>query len=433
MIERRLIERIEGEAELEFEECEGRVAYATIRFEHMRGMERLLLGREGRDALVLTPRVCGICGHAHLMACVLALEDAYANAGHALTLSPKAQALREATLSLEMIQNHIKWWYLVMSEELYALRGFTPPKESALRGAYGAQIINRAISALAGQWPHNSYMIPGGVTCDPGALELLQAQTALFEATRFVQETLLGMELERFLSALTCKEITGIQSDAGRVEAMLLELGMQEKGRAYDRFAVLGSHGFAAPARLRGTKTYKIDPAQVHTEAAITLRGESMARNALYRGTSYETGPLARALQRGDPLIKNMHRRFRDSTYTRIFARLYECALLLERTAALLRGVVLGEASWIEPPPIERISAEGVGIVEAPRGPLIHRVRLERGIIAAYEIITPTQWNLASAPRERPGPAQKAMEGLHVSEAAFVFRSFDVCSVCTTH
>lgn len=433
MIERKLIERIEGEAELEFEQHEGRVAYATIRFEHMRGMERLLLGREGRDALVLTPRVCGICGHAHLMACVHALEDAYLSAGHTITLSPKAKALREATLSLEMIQNHIKWWYLVVTEELYALRGERAPKGSALKGAYGAQIINRAISALAGQWPHSSYMIPGGVTCDPSALELHQALSALDEAVRFVEDAMLGMELERFLSALTCKEITGINSDAGRVEAMLLELGMQEKGRSYDRFAVLGSHGFATPAKLRGTKSYKIDASQVESEPATTLRGESMARNALYRGESYETGPLARALGRGDPLIKNMHRRFRDSAYTRIFARLYECALLLKGTSELLRGVDLNEASWIEPSAIERISAQGVGIVEAPRGPLIHRVRLERGVIGAYEIITPTQWNLASAPRQRLGPAQKAMEGLHVSEAAFVFRSFDVCSVCTTH
>jgi Ni,Fe-hydrogenase I large subunit len=135
------------------------------------------------------------------------------------------------------------------------------------------------------------------------------------------------------------------------------------------------------------------------------------------------------------PLIKNMHRRFRDSAYTRVFARLYETGQLLYRIKQQLRSIDLGEPSYIEPGvPIREITGSGQGVVEAPRGPLVHRVTLERGKITAYEMITPTQWNLGSGPEEEPGVAQRAMIGSEsMEEATFIFRTFDVCSVCTTH
>jgi len=55
------------------------------------------------------------------------------------------------------------------------------------------------------------------------------------------------------------------------------------------------------------------------------------------------------------------------------------------------------------------------------------------GHIHAYDIITPTVWNLGNGDKENPSVAQKAIMGLDsVEKADFVFKSFDVCSVCTT-
>jgi hydrogenase large subunit len=65
---------------------------------------------------------------------------------------------------------------------------------------------------------------------------------------------------------------------------------------------------------------------------------------------------------------------------------------------------------------------------------LVHKVQLEKGKIEDYQIITPTQWNLGNGTKEQPGISQKAMNGLsEISTAQSVFKSFDVCSVCTTH
>jgi Ni,Fe-hydrogenase I large subunit len=72
-------------------------------------------------------------------------------------------------------------------------------------------------------------------------------------------------------------------------------------------------------------------------------------------------------------------------------------------------------------------------VVEAARGSLIHRTTVKERRITSYEIIVPTQWNLSLGTESEKGVAVEAMVGAQsVEEASFIFRAFDVCSVCTT-
>ncbi len=72
-------------------------------------------------------------------------------------------------------------------------------------------------------------------------------------------------------------------------------------------------------------------------------------------------------------------------------------------------------------------------MVEAARGSLIHTTTVKEGLITNYEIITPTQWNLSHGTKEESGIAIEAMiDSASIEEATFIFRTFDVCSVCTT-
>ncbi len=435
MITRKLIERIEGEASVDFEWSGERIDFASIRFPHIRGMERILKGRPALDALIVTPRTCGICGHSHLMTTVKALESAYAAAGVAVTVTPKAEKIRELTLMMELVQNHFKWFYLVIYPELARMVDAPVKQNVALKGAFAAATLNRALAIFAGQWPHSSYALPGGVTCDPTQVDLVRAEAAVDEVIRFFERELAGISLDHFLVLKSCKEINPISSDMADAEVMLMRSGMFEKGHGFDRFIVLGEEGYGYPAKIVGTTLRRTDTALAETSAPYITRGRSEALNARYNGNYYETGPLARAMSMGFPLIKNMHRRFKDSAYTRVFARIYETAQLLHRIKQHLHEIDLSEPSYLAPGlPIRDLSARGEGVVEAPRGPLIHRLEIENGVISGAEMITPTQWNLGSGTKEEPGIAQKAMKGCRsVEEAIFIFRTFDVCSVCTTH
>ena len=106
----KLIEKIEGEAKLNISYKDDIIDFVEIEFFNTRNIENILKNRPALDALVINPRVCGICGHAHLIATVKALENCYND----LQISNKAKILRELTLNFELIQNHFKWFYLTI-------------------------------------------------------------------------------------------------------------------------------------------------------------------------------------------------------------------------------------------------------------------------------------------------------------------------------
>jgi hydrogenase large subunit len=72
-----LIEKIEGEATLKFSYNGVKIDFVDIEFFNTRNIENILQNKPALDALVINPRVCGVCGHAHLQATAKALEDLY--------------------------------------------------------------------------------------------------------------------------------------------------------------------------------------------------------------------------------------------------------------------------------------------------------------------------------------------------------------------
>ena len=432
MITQEIINQIEGEASLYFDIKDNVVDFTTIAFPHFRGMESILEQKNALDSLVITPRVCGICGHSHLMATVRALEDAYKNAGFSVELNKKITNIREFTLIMEIVQNHFKWVYLTLMPELHKLDVFKD-KPTPLKGAYASNIASKAIAILAGQWPHSSYMIPGGITSDPTNVDILKAQSYLDELITFFEKESLGISLDKFLAFESCIEFNSLNSDISKIEKSLISLKMNEKGFAYDRFLVIAQHSFTKPSKLKQTRAFKVDAKYVNTTQAYSPNQKSYAQNAQYKNEFYECGSLARLMSINFPIVKNMHRRFKDSAYSRSMAKIFEIAFLLKHSKKLLKEIDITEESYIKLPDISKISADGIGIVEAPRGVLLHSVSIKDGIIKNYNIVTPTQFNIGSSIKNTPTPAQKAMIGLTQTEASFVFRGFDVCSVCTTH
>ncbi|MCI4407394.1 MAG: nickel-dependent hydrogenase large subunit [Sulfuricurvum sp.] len=431
MITHELIERIEGEAVLDFKTAKsGVVEHADIRFLHFRGMESILEGRNALDALVIAPRVCGICGHSHLIAAVRMIENAYIDAGFSLTITPKAQAIREITLNCELIQNHLKWLYLVMLHESGKLLAEEPPV--ALKALYVTSQVNQLCALFSGQWPHSSYALPGGVTCDPTHIEVMQALKLLSEVEQFVAKEVLGCPLEKFELHLKSDSHRVLEGDFSTLLNHFERLNLLDAGKTHGRFLVLGSQS----AILSNGEIRNADADLVSEDSSQTFAqgGNTYAKNALYNGDFYESGPLARALIGEREGITALYQQYSDSAQTRLCARMDETVKLISDVRYLLKNLDLSQPSFVTPTAIEYISGTGIGIIEAPRGSLIHRARIEKGKIVSYSIITPTQWNLGSGSPTNLGVAQRAMIGVEsIAKASLIFRTFDVCSVCTTH
>jgi Ni,Fe-hydrogenase I large subunit len=209
-------------------------------------------------------------------------------------------------------------------------------------------------------------------------------------------------------------------------------LNLLDAGKTHGRFLVLGSQS----AILSNGEIRNADADLVSEDSSQTFAqgGNTYAKNALYNGDFYESGPLARALIGEREGITALYQQYSDSAQTRLCARMDETVKLISDVRYLLKNLDLSQLSFITPSDIESISGEGIGIVEAPRGSLIHRARIEKGKIVSYSIITPTQWNLGSGSLTNLGVAQRAMIGVEsIAKASLIFRTFDVCSVCTTH
>jgi hydrogenase large subunit len=84
--------------------------------------------------------------------------------------------------------------------------------------------------------------------------------------------------------------------------------------------------------------------------------------------------------------------------------------------------------------------AEGVGLVEAPRGSLAHWIKIKDGKIDNYQLVVPTTWN--GSPRDAKGQRssfEQALIGTPVAnieqpvEILRTIHSFDPCLACAVH
>ena len=416
-----LIEKIEGEAKLDFHFNRDIISYVKIEFMSSRHIENILKDKNALDALVINPRVCGICGHAHLIATVKALESCYDN----LQISKKAKIIRELTLNFELIQNHFKWLYLV----LLPLFG---KKQNIYKATYPSRLMAKAIATVAGQYPHNSYAIVGGVTSEVLQADLIKIDNIINETLYFYQRYVIDVNLKDFVQCEDLDKILSQNGDLPELAHIIKKNHLEHIGKSYDRFIVFGENSYFRSGKANRTRITK----KLHLRyLKESINKNSYAKNVQYKDRYFEVGPLSRAMINKTPLIKDVHRRFKDSMFSRILARICEIPQLLLHSQKLIQQIDLSEPSYIKPSKdISSISGEGVGCVEAARGSLIHQVKLQNGFIKDYQIITPTQWNLSNGTILEPGVAQKAMIGLSdIKIAKQVFKSFDICSVCTTH
>jgi len=161
----------------------------------------------------------------------------------------------------------------------------------------------------------------------------------------------------------------------------------------------------------------------------------------------YRVGPAARlnmARQCGTPLADEALNEFRRmygevslSSFHNHYARLIEIVFAIERMEQILQQNeildkdIRAEAKANEP--------EGVGIIEAPRGTLIHHYKVDsNGMMVSANLIVATAHNTLAMNRGLKQVADTYISGREVTEGMLnrmegLIRSFDPCLSCATH
>ncbi|SHF36778.1 hydrogenase large subunit [Ruegeria intermedia] len=465
--------RVEGDLEIRLEVEDGRVRAAFANSPLFRGFERMLLGKDPRDAMTITPRICGICS--------ISQSAAAAGALAALTgASPAPQgALAAAILhGVENLADHVTHFNLFFMPDFarpaYAGRDwhetavdrFTAAQGSAVREAVEARAkLFHIVGLLGGKWPHTLAFQPAGVTRAPTERDRQRIRMSLAGFRRYLERVVFGAPVEAFAELATRDALMAwTAGDAGLFLRIAHDLELGKLGRGPGRYLSYGAYplaegramkpGIWADGQHRPLDTAAITEDLTHAwmlgKSAHPARGVTdpdveMAEPAYswckaprLGGRTMEVGALARAVVDGHPLALELGASG-GGVLARIAGRLLEIArtqILLERWADALRP---GEPFMADTPPIR--DGAGEGLVEAARGALGHWIRVEGGRIAGYQIVAPTTWNFS--PRDAngtPGPLEAALEGVKVAPGEdtpiavqHVVRSFDPCMVCTVH
>src|SRR5689334_7633850 len=135
------ITRIEGHLRIDVEVEQGKVQKAWASSTMWRGIERILLGRDPREAWLYTQRFCGVCTTVHALASVRAVENALD-----LDVPLNAQYIRNLIMISHALHDHVVHFY-----QLSALDWVDVTAALKADPAKAASIANSL-----SDWPHNS-------------------------------------------------------------------------------------------------------------------------------------------------------------------------------------------------------------------------------------------------------------------------------------
>jgi len=471
--------RVEGDLEVTLDVRDGLVEEARVTTTLYRGFEQLLVGRPSLDALVIAPRICGICSVSQSVAVAAALRGLY-------RVEPARNGVLATNIAhaSENIADHLTHFYLFFMPDFarddYAERPWfeaAVQRFKATRGtAAGRALPARArlleiMGILAGKWPHSLAFQPGGTTRAIGLGDKMKLVSIVLEFRKFLEEAMFGSRLDDVLALESLEALEAWAEGPARTSdfAFFLhlarDLGLEKLGpgpsllMSYGAYhapeGTLFSSGLFCDGKTEGLPAQQIeedvscswfnetpkDPARSDSVMNIEKPDAySWAKAPRLAGEPVEVGAVARQAVAGHPLIRDILRRETvTNVRSRVIARVLEIALLTQAMDRWVRGIKLNEPFCMDANPAARGSS--VGLVEAARGSLGHWMSVEDGRIAHYQIIAPTTWNFS--PRDavgRPGPLEAALAGTVVGASGaksvaiqHVVRSFDPCMVCTAH
>lgn len=145
-----------------------------------RGFEKILIGRDPRDAQHITERICGVYPVAHGVASVRAQDDAFDT-----VIPTNARIMRNLVNGANFVESHILHFFLLAAPDFIegpamppwqadwkVDRRFSKSDNDTLMDHYLQALTMRRkadqMTALfGGKAPHPPAYIPGGFTCTP--------------------------------------------------------------------------------------------------------------------------------------------------------------------------------------------------------------------------------------------------------------------------
>ncbi len=453
------VTRLEGHGKIEiFLNDAGEVENSYFQVPELRGFEKFCEGRPAEEMPQITQRICGVCPEAHHTASTKALDDLF----HVEPPSA-AKKLRELLYSAFYVTDHITHFYILGGPD-FIMGPDAPVAERNILGVIakvglelGGAVINarkqnhHIIHMLGGRAVHPVFGLPGGVSKGLNEEERKEVEQIAKNSVEFAQLSLkvfddIVLKNQEYLDMIVSDAYTHHTYYMGLVDE-------NNKVNFYDgKVRVVDPEGkeFAkyAPREYLSHVAEHVEPWTYVKFPYLKNIGWKGFLDGKDSGV-FRVAPLARL-----NVADGMATPLAQEAYEKMFSTLggkpahhtlaMHWARLVETLYAAERLVELSQDPEITSPDIRTIPTatpdEGIGIVEAPRGTLIHHyITDERGLIKKVNLIVATANNAAAinmsvkkAAMALIKPGKEITEGL-LNRIEMAWRPYDLCLACASH
>ncbi len=439
------VTRIEGHAKITIHlGDDGKVAGTQFHVTQVRGFEKFTEGRPYYEMPGITARICGICPVSHQLASVKACD-----AIMAVQAPETAVKLRRLLHCAQFVQSHALSFFHLSAPDFLLGMDYDPARRNVLGlletnpalardGVALRRFGQQIIEGLAGERVHPSWAVPGGVN-NPLAPEVRERILSELPKARAIARGTIQL-FKRALDQYS-EEIAHF----GNMPTMYA--GLVNGETALDFY-----DGRIRFVDAEGAPVACVDPLEyagciAEATLPVSYLKAPYYRPAGYPEGAYRVGPMARlnvaercGTPEADAELCEYRQRFGatpQSAFLYHYARLIEVIYALEGIERLLaEPAILGT----------RIRAragvnagEGIGVIEAPRGVLIHHYRVDdRGAITWANLIVATGHNNLAMGRSIEQVAKHFVDGTKLNEGMLnrvsaVVRAYDPCLSCSTH
>ncbi len=453
------VTRLEGHAKIEiFVDGNGDLANSNFQVPELGGFEKFCEGRLPEDMPQITQRICGVCPEAHHMASVKALDALY----HVDPPEP-AKKLRELLYSAFYVTDHTTHFYILGGPD-FVMGPDAPVAERNILGVIGkvglelaGAVIrtrmqnHRLIQMLGGRAVHPVFGLPGGVSKGLNEDERKEVESVARESVEFAKLSLkvfddIVLKNKAYVDLILSDAYThhtyymGLVDDKNKVDFYDGKVRVVDPdGKEFVKFA---------PQEYLEHIAEHVEPWSYIKFPYLKKVGWKGFVDGKDSGV-YRATPLSR-LNAADgmatPLAQEAYEKFYSTlggkpvhqTLATHWARIVELLYAADRLLQLSRDPDITSTNIRTIP--TSMPSEGVGIVEAPRGTLIHHyVADDKGLMKKVNLIVATVNNAAainmSVKKAAQGlikPGVQITEGL-LNRIEMAWRPYDPCFGCASH
>jgi len=445
------VSRIEGHAKITIQlDDDGNVADTMVNVIELRGFERFCVGKPVEEMPRITTRICGVCPWSHHLASAKA-TDAVLGA----VVPPAGEKLRRLCNAIAYMEEHILHFYVLSGPDFV----MGPDAEYPVRNVIGMlgavpDVTKRVVKVrhscavmletIAGKAIHPAAAVPGGFSRPLKAEEVAGLLPMAEEALELAKFSMSFAKTDIFPKYLDAVKTVGVMTsgflgtvtDDGALDLYDGKLRLMYSDGTYDDFATedyldyIGEH--VEPwTYLKFPYAKKKGPFALEDDAPSLYRVNSLARINV---ADYISTPLAQTE------LEEFRASFgRPAQLTLLYhwARLIELLHNAELAVQLLNDPEITSRdirSAVTPR-----AARGVGVVEAPRGTLIHDYTTDdNGLLTHVNLIVGTcQNNSAINLSVRSAAKLLIKDGKYdqgiLNTVEMAIRAYDPCLSCATH